>query len=136
MPASRSATGCSAPAACSRTARHNPRAVLAVPRRLKAPLWVLRRAVRLVPTKAFWLGEGTVVEPPSGFNGPLLRGRGGSPLPTAMATPRRVHGELRAHGFEVVDTMGGWSGTASSYHYVVRRSAVMVTHDEPAPERG
>ncbi|HEY8544967.1 MAG TPA: class I SAM-dependent methyltransferase [Acidimicrobiales bacterium] len=102
--------------------RHNPRAVLAVPRRPTAPLWVLRRAARLVPTRAFWRGEGTVVEPPSGFNGPLLRRRpsAGTPLPTATATPKRVHRELRDHEFAVVATVGGSGATTSSYHYVAR----------------
>jgi SAM-dependent methyltransferase len=101
--------------------RHNPRSVLAVPRRLKAPLWVLRRAVRLVPTRAFWSGSGTVVEPPAGFNGPLLRRAAGTPLLTATATPRRVHRELRDHGFDIVTTAGGSAPTTSSYHYVARR---------------
>lgn len=101
--------------------RHNPRSVLAVPRRPQAPLWVLRRAVRLVPTRAFWRGEGTVVEPPSGFNSPLFRRAIGTPLPTAMATPRRAESELRTHGFEPVTTTGGRTPTTSSHHYVARR---------------
>lgn len=101
--------------------RHNPRAVLAVPARSRAPLWVLRRAVRLVPTRAFWRGSGTVVEPPAGFNSPLLRRPSGTPLPTAMATPRRVHEELRTHGFEVATTTPTRSLTTSSHHYTAHR---------------
>lgn len=121
--------------------RHNPRALLAVPTwRPRALLWCLRRTVRMLPTRAFWTGHGVVTEPGVGFNGPLLggraRGRNGTgdagdtgppPLPTAMATPRRVARELADAQFDLVTTAGGvrpdrtWTGATSWYHYVARR---------------
>lgn len=123
-------------------ARHNPRALLAVPsmagrsaaRRLRAcasvPLWALRRSVRMVPTRAFWAGQGAIAEPAVGFNGPLLRRRDPDqkPLVTEMATPRKVAKELGDAGFDVVTSTGGvrrgrtWVVATSWYHYVATRA--------------
>jgi SAM-dependent methyltransferase len=128
--------------------RHNPRAVVRLPGRpgqdgspvrwqkavLAVPAWAVRRASRLVPTRAFWSGEGGVVEPPYGFNAPLLRSararlgaKDGTGILTEMATPHRVRQELRGAGFTPVATEGAayphrtWSLTTNWYYYVATR---------------
>ena len=83
-------------------ARHNPRSVLArtggsgrvVKRLAVAGYASLRRSRRLIPTRAFWRGEGYVREP---FKGGLIE---------HMATARRVQGELARHGFRHELTLG------------------------------
>lgn len=128
--------------------RHNPRALVRLPgmpgqpnsplgpvRALAAvPVWAARRSVRLVPTRAFWTGEGLVEQPPRGFNSPVLpwsrsqrevRGRPG--IYTEMATPRRVRAELAGAGFDPVDVRGtpyprrAWTIMTNWYYYVAVR---------------
>jgi len=84
----------------------------------------------MVPTRAFWAGQGAIAEPSAGFNGPLLRrgDPGQKPLVTEMATPRKVARELSGAGFDVVRTTGGvrtgrtWVASTSWYHYVATRA--------------
>jgi SAM-dependent methyltransferase len=83
-------------------ARHNPRAVLARPaasgtwprRTAGAAYSSLRRSRRLVVTRAFWRGQGYVLEP---FRGGLVH---------HMATPRHVRADLARHGFRHELTVG------------------------------
>jgi SAM-dependent methyltransferase len=107
--------------------RHNPRAIVRLPGRhgqagspvspLKAvvavPLWAVRRSVRMVPTRAFWQGDGMIEQPAHGFNSPVLpwsrsqrAARGKEGIFTEMATPRRVREELQRCGFDPVQTEG------------------------------
>ncbi|MGH8900405.1 MAG: class I SAM-dependent methyltransferase [Egibacteraceae bacterium] len=91
-----------APAGVLLLARHNPRAVLARPsasaawpRLLATTAYSsMRRARRLLVTRAFWHGEGYVHEP---FRGGLLH---------HMATPKRVQAELSRYGFRHELTLG------------------------------
>jgi SAM-dependent methyltransferase len=78
---------------------HNPRAIVCrsatLPggrmRRLAVGSYIsVRRAIRLIPTRAFLVGDGYVLDP----------ARGG--LTTHMAMPRRVSGEVEAFGFRLV----------------------------------
>lgn len=130
--------------------RHNPRAVVRRPgqpgqdgtpvRGLRAlaavPTWSVRRALRLIPTRAFWRGAGLVIEPSYGFNAPLLpwaRSRRAAPrrpgIPTEMATPRRVGRELRRAGFTPVAVEGtsyprrARSYSINWYYYVATRTS-------------
>jgi hypothetical protein len=73
----------------------------------------VRRSVRMVPTRAFWHGEGMVEQPPHGFNSPVLpwsrsqrAAKAKEGIFTEMATPRRVREELTRAGFEPVQTEG------------------------------
>ncbi|HEY8526424.1 MAG TPA: class I SAM-dependent methyltransferase [Acidimicrobiales bacterium] len=107
--------------------RHNPRALVRLPgmpgqpnspmgplrTAVAVPVWAARRTVRMLPTRAFWTGEGMIEQPPGGFNSPVLpwsrarraaRGRAG--VFTEMATPARVQRELDDAGFEVVAVHG------------------------------
>lgn len=130
--------------------RHNPRAIVRLPgqpgqdgtpvrgvRALVAvPVWSVRRACRLLVTRAFWVGEGVVDEPSYGFNAPLLpwarsRRASGPPrpgIPTGMATPRRVRQELRRAGFTPVAVEGTtyprrpWALSTNWYYYVATRT--------------
>jgi SAM-dependent methyltransferase len=129
--------------------RHNPRAVVRLPGRpgqdgtpvapgkalVAVPAWALRRAARMVPTRAFWAGEGVVVQPPYGFNAPLWRrsrarrgAREGAGVVTEMATPRRVRQDLVAASFDPVAVEGvayprrAWLLSANWYYYVATRA--------------
>jgi SAM-dependent methyltransferase len=113
--------------------RHNPRAIVRLPidpfgpapgqaprslaGRLRSwamvPVWTLRRTVRLVPQRTFWTGDGPVVEPPRGFNVPLVPLRAevrNDPRPSLSAqaaTPRHVVREIERAGFRVEAVAGG-----------------------------
>jgi SAM-dependent methyltransferase len=130
--------------------RHNPRAIVRLPGRhgqagtpvgrlralVAVPLWAVRRSIRMVPTRAFWSGEGMVEQPPHGFNSPVLpwsrsqrAARSKEGIFTEMATPRRVRDELERAVFDHLQTEGAaypkraFPLTTNWYYYAaVKRS--------------
>lgn len=127
--------------------RHSPRSIVRLPidaftSKLSkdplawamVPLWTLRRAVRLLRQRPFWTGDGAVVEPPRGFNVPLLplrrevRDDPRPTLSTQAALPRHVVHELEKAGFRVEAVAGGLDTRRTRplstpwYHYVALKN--------------